>query len=175
MRNDRVPIHTRCIDCSTVSAIACMPLNITIELRKNHLYIWLILKSCLNCSLKKEISAHVFTSLKSSTNQSLSKGFLKLLPHPGLIGYCTLRIALHDCIPLGRYQHRINRLPCEPRLRSIREGIHSLRIQVPSRKQPIARQTDSIRSLNTVISPVKIRGVRFDNRAQTIEIEMRVT
>src|ERR1041384_6027368 len=48
---------------------------------------------------------------------------------------------------------------------------------MPRRKQSITRQTDAIRNrgIRTVINPVKILGVRVDNRTQTIEIEMRVT
>src|SRR6185369_16638017 len=138
-RNERVPMPTRCIDCSTVSAIARMPVpraatdgmrqsccNRSVKLRAclstyrskfvkvNPCYPWLI-------GLKQNVPRLLLTPFEACTYQLFPKRLMKLFPHPCLLIACALSIMLHKRIPICRYRYRPNTLSLKRRLRTLRE------------------------------------------------------
>src|SRR6185369_9483490 len=117
-RNERVPMPTRCIDCSTVSAIARMPVpraatdgmrqsccNRSVKLRAclstyrsnfanvNPCHPWLI-------GLKQNVSRLLLTSFEARTYQLFRKRLVKLFPHTRLLIPRLLNITLHKHIPI---------------------------------------------------------------------------
>src|SRR5215213_5800355 len=203
-RNERVPMPTRCIDCSTVSAIARMPVPraATDGMRQSCCNRSVKLRACLSTyrsnfvklmsndkhlvypanpvilsltHFKQPIARLLLAPLKPRTNQSLRKRALKLFPHTRLLITCALNITLHKRIPICRYRDRTNTLSFKLRFTAPRERMHTRRIYIPRRRQSVAWQTRSIVIISAIINAIKVIKIRFDNGAEPVEIEVRVT
>src|SRR6185437_4729690 len=190
MRNERVPMPTRCIDCSTVSAIARMPVPraATDGIRQSCCNRSVKLRACLSTyrsnfvkinpcypwlrSLKQNIPRLLLAPLKSGTDQILRERPLKLLAHTRLFITSMLHVTLHQSGPICRNGNRPNTRARKRLLDSFRKLMHTRRIYLPRCRQSITRQTEPL--IRSVIGAVKIVEIRLHDSAKPVEIEMRV-
>src|SRR6185503_2542259 len=192
MRNERVPMPTRCIDCSTVSAIARMPVPraATDGMRQSCCKRSVKLRACLSkyrsnfaklnlcfpCLIihfKQNVSRLFLAPLESRANKFLRKRFFKLIPHTRLLITRSLGITLNQSTPVCWYRDRCNSLPFKRRLSTLPKRVHASRIYIPRRIQPIARQPRSL--IVPVINAIKVVKIRINSRAKPVEIEVRIS
>src|SRR5689334_659856 len=181
---------TRCIDCSTVSAIARMPVPraATDGMRQSCCNRSVKVRACLSTYLsnfvkvnpchpwligfKQNVSRLLLTPFEARTCQLFCKRLLKLFPHTRLLIARTLNVTIKERIKISGYGYRSSTLPFKGRLRPLRQRMHTSRIYVPRRRQAIARQPAPF--ISSVINAVKVIKIRFNHRAEAIQIEVRI-